>query len=150
MVFLSCSGIHNYKLDLEHNERTIKQLNLLIMEVIDQDQGNNIPLGNNKLPNSGATLALGIFSIFSCFCFAIPGLVLGIVALVISNQSVELYKRNPSLYSGYNEIQAGRITAIIGICLSGLHFLFYLMILGISGWSFTDLPHSLERFLNNL
>lgn len=83
-----------------------------------------------QLPNATATLVLGILSIVVCF-------ICGIVALVISNKDVALYKANPELYSAgsYNNIKAGRICAIIGLALQVVGLIFYLLIIAffISG-----------------
>lgn len=85
---------------------------------------------NHKLPNATATLVLGILSILTCFCYGIVGLILGIVAMVISKKAVQMYKMDPELYSDYGNVKAGRITALIGIILSGLYLL--LIIIGIA------------------
>lgn len=82
-------------------------------------------LSNNseqQLPNATATLVLGILSIVVCF-------ICGIIALVMSNKDVALYKSNPSAYSvtSYNNIKAGRICAIVGIALQVVGLIFYLI-----------------------
>ena len=82
------------------------------------------------LPNSVATLVLGIISIVSCWCYGVPGLICGIIALAISARPVKLYRESPQEYSGYDQMKAGRIMAIIGIILGGLWLL--LMALGIA------------------
>ncbi len=76
------------------------------------------------LPNATATLVLGILSIVVCF-------ICGIIALVISNKDMALYKANPELYSlaSYNNIKAGRICAIIGIALQVLGIIVYIVII---------------------
>ena len=75
-----------------------------------------------QLPNATATLVLGILSIVVCF-------VCGIIALVISNKDMALYRANPELYSvaSYNNIKAGRICSIIGIILQLLGIIFYII-----------------------
>jgi len=77
-----------------------------------------------QLPNGTATLVLGILSIVICF-------ICGIVALVISNKDVQLYKNNPELYSAasYNNIKAGRICAIIGIVLQAVGIICYILMI---------------------
>lgn len=79
------------------------------------------------LNNATATLVLGILSIVVCF-------ICGIVALVISNKDVSLYKANPELYSegSYNNIKAGRICAIIGIVLQAAAIVFYIIIIAFA------------------
>lgn len=86
-----------------------------------------------KLPNATATLVLGILSIISCCCLGLPGVIFGIIALVISQNSVKMYRENPSEYSDFGNIQAGRIMAIIGIVLSGLSLIRTIVMLIIYG-----------------
>ncbi len=76
----------------------------------------------NQLPNATATLVLGILSIVICF-------ICGIIALVISNKDMALYRANPELYSvsSYNNIKAGRICSIIGIILQVLIIIGYIL-----------------------
>lgn len=73
------------------------------------------------LPNATATLVLGILSIVVCF-------ICGIIALVISNKDLALYRANPELYStaSYNNIKAGRICAIIGLALQVVGIIIYI------------------------
>jgi len=76
--------------------------------------GNDQP---RSLPNASAVLVLGILSIVGCVCYGIPGLVLSIIALVLYNKDIQLYRINPSLYteSSYSNLKAGRVCAIIGL-----------------------------------
>lgn len=85
-----------------------------------QDYLTNQKNEGQVLPNATATLVLGIISIVVCF-------VCGIVALIISNRDVAMYKSNPEQYSlaSYNNIKAGRICAIIGIILQVLGMIVY-------------------------
>lgn len=70
-----------------------------------------------KLPNATAVLILGIFSILTC-CFYGGGLIFGIVALVLAKKDIALYRLDPAGYSGYSNLNTGKILAIIGIILS--------------------------------
>ena len=58
------------------------------------------------VPNSGAVLVLGIISIALCWCYGIVALTCGIIALVLSNKAMQLYKANPNSYSlsSYNNL----------------------------------------------
>jgi len=84
--------------------------------------GSNLNNGNAQLPNATATLVLGILSIVVCF-------ICGIIALVISNRDVALYRANPESYApgSYNNIRAGRICAIIGIALQFVGIIVYIL-----------------------
>ena len=74
-----------------------------------------------NLPNATATLVLGILSIVVCF-------ICGIVALVISNKDIAMYKADPAQYTlaSYNNIKTGRICAIIGLCLQVVGLILYI------------------------
>ena len=73
-----------------------------------------------ELPNSTATLVLGILSIVFGLLSGLIGVILGIIALVISSGPKKMYLENPNLYKGYSNLKAGRVCSIIGICLSSL------------------------------
>ncbi|MCC8146664.1 MAG: DUF4190 domain-containing protein [Bacteroidales bacterium] len=89
---------------------------------------NNFNQPQVPLPNATVILVLGILSIIGCCCYGLPGLVCGIIALVLSKSAKEQYIQNPSLYtqSSYSNMNAGKICAIIGLILSVL-FLVYVI-----------------------
>lgn len=83
------------------------------------------------LPNSTVVLVLGICSIvFGCF---FVGLVLGIIGIVLSGKSKQMYKANPELYDGYGTLNAGRILSIIGTVLGGLYTIYWIVFVLILG-----------------
>ncbi|MGD2033865.1 MAG: CCC motif membrane protein [Bacteroidales bacterium] len=77
-----------------------------------------------SLPNASSTLVLGILSLVLGCGF---GLILGIIGLVISKEGKQLYEENPDAFTGYSNLNAGRILCIIGIVLSGIAFLVFLL-----------------------
>jgi len=84
-----------------------------------------------ELPNSTATLVLGILSIVP-FCGNI-GLILGIIGLIISKDAKRLYDANPDAYTGYSNLGAGRVLCIIGVVAGGIGLLMLFMwIIGIA------------------
>ena len=85
-----------------------------------------------QLPNSTASLVLGIISIALCWCYAIVGIVTGIIGLIMGNKAVALYKQSPDVFSeaSYKNANAGKICSVIGLILSGLY-----VILIIAFWS---------------
>lgn len=105
-------------------------------------QYNNFYGGLQPTPNSTAVLVLGIISIPTCFCWGVVGLVCGIIALVLASKGNALYKSNPSGYtiSSYNNLKAGKVCGIIGVCLSGLYLLYVIFIMAIMGAAITALP----------
>ena len=89
-----------------------------------------------KLPNATAVLILGIFSILTCCCWGVLGLVLGIIALVLAKKDLALYNANPQLYSNYSNLNTGRILAIVGIVLSAIYLvvnIYFLATIGQEG-----------------
>ncbi len=96
------------------------------------------------LPNASAVLVLGILSIVFCWCYGIIGMIMGIIALVISSTPQKLYKANPDKWSGYANLQAGRVTAIIGLSLSAIFIIIILIVLATTGFNFS--PEYWEQF----
>jgi|WetSurMetagenome_2_1015567.scaffolds.fasta_scaffold399503_2 hypothetical protein len=85
-----------------------------------------------NLPNSTPVLVLGILSIvFSCWYFSIIGVVLGIIALVLSGRDLALYQTNPQKYTlgSFNNVKAGRTCAIIGLSVAVLFFIIVMLVI---------------------
>lgn len=94
------------------------------------------------LPNATVVLVLGILSlVFSC-CYGILGLILSIIAIVMASKDLARYNENPSVYNlnSYNNLKAGRICAIIGLILSSLVFLFFIIYVIFVGAALTTFP----------
>ena len=106
---------------------------------INQQFGNG---GQVPIPNSTAVLVLGIISIALCWCYGIVALTCGIIALVLANKGMALYKENPSAYtlSSFNNMKGGRICAIIGLCLGSLYLIFVIIYPVILGTAFSMIP----------
>lgn len=93
-------------------------------------------LGPQKsLPNATAVLVLGILSIVLCFCYGIIGLTCGIIAIILAKKDKALYASMPDAYtvSSYKNLNAGRVCAIIGLCLSALYILYVIFIIATVG-----------------
>jgi hypothetical protein len=87
------------------------------------------------LPNATTILVLGILSIPTCQ-------LLGIAALIMANNSLALYHQAPERYTlgSYNNVKAGKICGIIGICLLAL--VICLWIAGVGIFSFMAVRHN--------
>lgn len=107
----------------------------------------NNQFGQMPVPNAGAVLTLGIISIALCWCYGIVALTCGIIALVLANKGLALYKANPSNYtmSSYNNVKAGRVCAIIGLCLSALMLIYVIVVLAFVGAAFSAMPWDMMR-----
>jgi len=98
-----------------------------------QNSDDNQNLVPSNLPNATAVLILGILSILGC-CFYGSGIVFGIIALVLANKDMKLYKQNPNAYSNYSNLNIGRILAIIGIVLFVISLISMIFVGSIFGW----------------
>ncbi len=78
------------------------------------------------LPYSTACLVLGICSLLFCFFFV--GLILGIIGIALSSSSRKMYRSNPSRYIGYGSLNAGFILSIIGVILSAITIVYYIVV----------------------
>ncbi len=90
------------------------------------------------LPNSTLVLVLGILSIVTCWVWGLIGIALGIIALVLSKKSIEIYNQAPDEYEGYSNLKAGRVMAIVGLALSAVYLLIIivsLIFLGAAAFS---------------
>ena len=96
------------------------------------------------LPNATTVLVLGILAIVACWCFGLVGLIMGIIALVIAGKAGREYNENQGQYSesSYKNMQAGKICAIIGTCLSTIAFIYYIVYFLIIGAALSFLPWS--------
>lgn len=110
--------------------------------VIDLDDN----LGTQKLPNATAALVLGIISIATCWLFGVPGIICGIIAIVLYKKDKKLYDVNPSKYvkSSFANLKAGFVCGIIGLSISSLYFLYYLLIVVIFATAATTAAGSSE------
>lgn len=81
------------------------------------------------LPNSTLILIFGVFSILTCCCWGIPGLIFGIIALILAKKAKAIYLAEPEIYTGYDNVKTGRILAIIGIIFSAVYLVTQIAIL---------------------
>jgi M penetrans paralogue family 26 len=83
-----------------------------------------------NLPDSTAVLVLGILSIIGSFCYGVVGLILGIIAIAMSSRPERLYQQSPDKYSpsSHSNLKAGKVCAIVGVCISGLFVLGLLLV----------------------
>ncbi|MBN8567072.1 MAG: DUF4190 domain-containing protein [Flavobacteriales bacterium] len=87
-----------------------------------------------KLPNSTAILILGIFSILTCCCYGVLGILLSVIALYLANKDTQLYMENKELYSNYSNIKTGKVLAYIGLILSIIYLIFIIWLFATFGY----------------
>lgn len=89
------------------------------------------------VPFATAALVLGIISIPTCFCYGVPGLITGIICIVLSGKGKKEYEYEPEKYkvASYNNLKAGRICGIIGTSLSAFWLVYVIVILAFAATS---------------
>ncbi len=108
-------------------------------DIIDLDDQIMKGNGNKKLPNATAVLVLGIISIVGAICYGIPGLICGIIAIMLGKKDKAMYAANPKLYSesDYKNLNAGWIMGIIGTSLSALILVIFILYFIFAIWLFS-------------
>jgi hypothetical protein len=88
-------------------------------------------IGITPLPDASTVLVLGILAILGSFCYGIFGLILGVVALGVSGRPARLLRESPNSYSvgSISNFKAGKVCAIVGLCISGVYIFALLGIL---------------------
>ena len=102
------------------------------------------------LPNATLILVMGILSIVGCCFYGIPGLICGIVAIVLGTKATKLYQSAPEDYLGYGNVKAGKIMGIIGVFLSLIYLLFFLWALNYFGWEVLSNPELMQERLQEM
>ncbi len=97
-----------------------------------------------SLPNATAVLVLGIISIVGCFCYGVVGLICGTIALVLASKDMSKLNASPELYTpgSVKNLKAGKVCAIIGVCLSALYFIFIIFLFATVGMEALKHPGS--------
>ncbi|MDR2087043.1 MAG: CD225/dispanin family protein [Dysgonamonadaceae bacterium] len=105
-----------------------------------------------SLPNSTLILVFGIVSIVTCCCYGVPGLIFGIIALVLADKSINLYRSEPGNYteSSYKNVNAGKICAIIGVIFSALYIILSIWMIYAIGLDVLTDPEALQEYLQQL
>jgi hypothetical protein len=105
---------------------------------------------NQKLPNATLILILGIVSIVGCCCYGIPGLVCGIIAVVLASKAEKVYKLAPENYSDYGNVKAGKIMGIIGIVLSIIFIIYIIWVIAFIGFEALQNPELLQERMKEM
>ena len=103
-----------------------------------------------KLPNANLVLIMGILSIVGACCYGLPGLIFGLIGLIVGVKDTKTYKQTPENYSNYGNVQAGKIMAIIGIILSLFMIVTVIYILSLIGWDALQDPELMQERLEEL
>lgn len=98
-----------------------------------------------NLPNSMLILVLGILSIVTCCCYGVPGLIIGVIAFILARNADKMYREDPDLYEGYNNVKTGKVLAIIGVILSLLFIIVIIITFSVYGGA-EGVQEALEQY----
>jgi predicted PurR-regulated permease PerM len=103
-----------------------------------------------QIPNSTLVLVMGILSIVGCCCYGLPGLIFGIVAIILAGKATKIYKEAPENYTGFGNVQAGKIMGIIGVVLSVIFAVYLVWILSYFGMEALQNPELMQERMEEL
>ncbi len=104
----------------------------------------------STLPNSTASLVLGILSIITCCCYGIIGLPMGIIAIVLGNKAIKIFNENPEIYSKISNAKTGKILGIIGVIFNLIFLIYIIWFIYMIGWAAMQDPQLLQEKLLDL
>lgn len=102
------------------------------------------------LPNSTLVLVMGILSIIGCCCYGLPGLIFGLIAVIVGSKATKTYKMAPENYSGYDNVKAGKVMGIIGLILSFLFILWVIWAISFFGWEALQDPELIREKMEEM
>ena len=103
-----------------------------------------------QLPNATLVLVMGILSIIGCCCYGVPGLIFGIVAIVLAGKATKIYKEAPENYTGFGNVKAGKIMGIIGVVLSLLTVAYMILFISYFGWETLQDQEEMQRRIQEM
>lgn len=103
-----------------------------------------------SLPNATLSLVLGIFSVVTCICYGVLGLPLGIVAFVLGNKALKVYKEDPEEYKSSGNANAGKILGIVGIILNLAFILVIVWAISKIGWENLQDPEIMQQRMEEI
>ena len=89
-------------------------------------------MNQQPLPGASTVLTMGIISIVGAiFCCGPFAIIFSIIGLVRAKRAEQLYLENPESYSDYSNIKTGRILSYIGLALSLIMLIFFIIYFGV-------------------
>ena len=84
-----------------------------------------------SLPGASTALTMGIISVVGALVCCGPfAAIFSIIGLSSAGKAERIYKANPGGYTGYESVKTGRILSYIGLGLSLIMLLFFILYFG--------------------
>lgn len=88
-------------------------------------------MSQQPLPGASTVLTMGILSIVgTLFCCGPLGAIFSIIALVKAKTANQLYLQTPENYTDYSNVKTGKILAYIGLALSLIYLVLFILYFG--------------------
>jgi hypothetical protein len=88
-------------------------------------------MNQQSLPGASNALTMGILSVVLTLLRCGPfGIIFTILGLNSASKAERLYKENPGLYTGYENVKTGRVLSYVGLALALLYLLFVILYFG--------------------
>ncbi|NER09036.1 hypothetical protein SAMN06265375_1011482 [Muriicola jejuensis] len=88
-------------------------------------------MNQQSLPGASNALTMGILSVvLTLLCCGPFGIIFTILGLNSASKAERIYKENPGMYSGYENVKTGRVLSYVGLALALLYLLFIILYFG--------------------
>ena len=89
-------------------------------------------MSQQPLPGASTVLTMGIISIVgSLVCCGPFAIIFSIIGLSKARSATRMYQQNPENYSGYETVNTGRILSYIGLALSLIMLVLFILYFGV-------------------
>ncbi|HKL90623.1 MAG: CCC motif membrane protein [Flagellimonas sp.] len=88
-------------------------------------------MSQQPLPGASTVLTMGILSIVgTLFCCGPFGAIFSIIGLVKAKTADQLYRESPENYTDYSNVKTGKILSYIGLALSLVYLVLFILYFG--------------------
>ncbi|WP_350287451.1 CCC motif membrane protein [uncultured Croceitalea sp.] len=89
-------------------------------------------MNQQQLPGASTVLTMGIISVVgSLICCGPFAAIFSIIGLVKAKTAEGIYQSNPEGYSDYSNVKTGRILSYIGLAISIIMLIFWILYFGV-------------------
>lgn len=89
-------------------------------------------MNQQPLPGASTAMIMGIISVITpLICCGPFAIIFSIIGLVNVKKAERVYSENPENYSGYENVKTARILSYIGLALSIIMLVFFIIYLGV-------------------
>ncbi|GGD42731.1 MULTISPECIES: CCC motif membrane protein [Muriicola] len=88
-------------------------------------------MNQQSLPGASNALTMGILSVvLTLLCCGPFGIIFTILGLNSASKAERIYKENPGMYTGYENVKTGRVLSYVGLALALLYIVFIILYFG--------------------